>query len=78
MTKQASRWTSHLKDKKHKEEFAELVRAAVAVRERLSQMIDQKVKTHLKPDYELASWPYYQAHTNGYNEALKDIKSLLT
>jgi len=76
MTKQlATKWTSHLKDKE-KDNFAEYVRSASAIFERLDQILKEKEPVSDEADYDKASWPYYRADQDGYSRALKDIRKL--
>jgi len=73
-------WTANIKDKKEKEEFVKYVHGSSGVLERLEDILDSKVNASrptLK-DYELASWPYYEADRNGYNRALEEILELIT
>ena len=72
-------WTSHLKqgDKKN---FEDLIRNSMskAVVDRLMQIIENEIEVQemTKKDYDIAAWPYYQAHCNGYKEAMRNIQSL--
>lgn len=42
----------------------------------LTEVLDGKIKT-IEPDYDTQSWAFKQAHQNGYNQAIRDVKKLL-
>lgn len=77
-------WTSHLKTKDEKKNFEQLIRNLDRrVIERLEQILLQeldKVSTKERsPDqYNSSSWPFYQAHLNGYHQGIQVVLELFT
>ena len=45
--------------------------------ERLSGILTKKLRKSSTPDYDKASWPYFQADSNGYNRALEEVLKLI-
>lgn len=72
----ATVWTSHLKGKE-KENFEGYIRNSVTIFERLNQILEDKTQKNKEEDYQKASWAYYQAHQNGYNQAIEEIQKLI-
>jgi protoporphyrinogen oxidase len=72
-------WTQHLRGE-DKQKFEDLIRNSMskAVIDRLMQIIENEVEVQEmnKLSYDIAAWPYYQAHCNGYKEAMRNIQSL--
>ena len=64
-----------------KKEDREKVRQDIALAhnafKRLSGILRSKLKENLVQDYDKASWPFYQADTNGYNRALTEVLKLM-
>lgn len=61
------------KFREHKDTFL----GAKNFREVLTDILEGRKKSPKATDYEIASWPYFQADQNGYNRALEDIMNLL-
>lgn len=83
MLKINTRWTSHLKEKKQKEEFKQNVVDAKRVLERLQNILEQDIEQSIirceKVDnYEMARWEMFQADQMGYRRALRDITQLIS
>lgn len=72
-------WTQHLRGE-DKKKFEDLIRNSMskAVVDRFLQILEQDIETleMTKLDYDTPSWAYYQAHCNGYKEAVRNIQSL--
>ena len=75
-------WTSHLRPA-NKTDFADVVNNSMskAVVDRLKEILTTdlemlEIETENKRSYDLASWPYYQAHCNGYMEAIRNVLDL--
>ena len=70
-------WLSHLKDQKDKDNFKEYILNSSSIWDRLNYILDQKIIPPKASDYDSPSWSHYQADSNGYNRAIKDIKEIL-
>lgn len=46
-------------------------------RELLSEVLEKKKMKITKTDWKNVAWPYYRAHTDGYNLAIDEIIELL-
>jgi hypothetical protein len=72
-------WTQHLRGE-DKKKFEDLIRNSMskAVVDRLLQIVEEQIEVRemTKLDYDTSSWAYYQAHCNGYKEAMRDIQNL--
>jgi hypothetical protein len=72
-------WTSHLRGE-DKKKFEDLIRNSMskAVVDRLLTIIQDNIESvdMTNSDYEVASWAYWQAHRNGYKQAMQEIQSL--
>ena len=56
-----------------------LFTASVAFREKLTEIIDERLTKQPKlSDYGVSNWAYLRSDQDGYNRALKDITKLLT
>lgn len=45
--------------------------------EHIRVAVGRKLKSMKSADYENSAWPYFQAHQNGYNEAIEGVMKLL-
>ena len=75
-----SRWLSHLKDEKAREDFEQYIRNSRTLVDRLRtiiQSLDKEDEPFKKEDYDNPSWPYRQADHVGFNRAIKKILDLL-
>lgn len=75
-------WTSHLKTKEEKEEFAKYVANSSSLLDRLGEIVrikkESAEKARLdKEAYSSPSWAFIQADTNGYLRAIREIEHLL-
>lgn len=75
-----SRWTAHLQGQ-DKTNFANEVRSAQRVLQRLALLLKQKeeaaTKSHVA-DYLNSAWPYLQADKVGYTRAIQEIIQLIS
>jgi hypothetical protein len=72
-------WSAHLQSKpKEQKEFEAYVRNSRGVFDRAIEIIDQYMESaDVKViDYDCPSWSHKQADINGFNRALKKIKTL--
>ena len=75
-------WYSNLADEEAKLDFKKSVLGARHVLRRLTSIVNDKtsVLTNVRANdkaYTVASWPYYQSHLNGKEEAYQEILSIL-
>lgn len=75
-------WYSNLTEEEAQLDFKKSVLSALHVLERLTSVINDKTSTlnTVRADdkaYTVASWPYYQSHLNGKEEAYQEILSIL-
>ena len=76
-------WTSHLTTDEEKERFVSQLHGARSVLVRLHQLIHMQEMENAKSErsvkaYDSPSWPFLQAHRNGYASAMNTIKNLIT
>ncbi len=76
-------WTSHLTTDEEKEQFANQIRGSRMVLVRLNQLIQMQEMENTKGErslkaYDSPSWPFLQAHRNGYAAAMNTVKQLIT
>ena len=74
-------WTSHIKDEGEKTDFQKYVENSTALLNRLADIITKKIEAAEavrigKKNFEMPSWAYDQADTNGYIRALKEIRAI--
>jgi len=72
-------WFKHLKGKEQ-EDFIKFIKSSAPVLNRLKVLLDKKTKetdVTLVDYYQCPSWSHRQAHTNGYNEAIREVNKLL-
>jgi len=74
-------WTSHIKDEEEKEEFKKYVENSAAILDRLTDIIEKKIKAAealriSEKNYQFPAWPYKMADCNGYTRALEELKSI--
>lgn len=73
-------WTAHLANKpEEKELFQQTIQHSKAVLDRLTQLIEEEEalldRIECTPsEYEVAGWPFKQAHINGRKGALAYLK----
>lgn len=77
-----SKWTSHLKTDKEKEDFAKEVQGSKRVLDRLKEMVTEQEQELNQVEitaktYEIPNWDYRQAHNNGYRQCLYLIKRIV-
>lgn len=77
-----SKWTSHLKTDKEKEDFVKEVQGSKRVLDRLKEMVvEQEQELNqieiTTKNYEIPNWDYRQAHNNGYRQCLYLIKRIV-
>lgn len=68
-------------DSENKKSIEEAIRNSTIVREQLVKIIEGKLRNldhDSVHDYEMPSWPYYQADSNGQARVLKEFLTLLT
>jgi hypothetical protein len=76
-------WTSNLQDQEDKERFERAVRSARPVFDRLTEILDERLKAIDAIDtgvqkYTQPGWDAIQAHYNGEKASIKYIKNLIT
>jgi len=74
-------WTKGLNEQQ-KEEITSSFRSAGRLRERMREIVVEKLRENSKTrvsksSFENPSWPYFQAESNGYERAMDEILSLL-
>lgn len=75
-------WTSHLETEKEREDFRKTVESDLKrdSYDRLRTIILSEIQAAenvTRNKYDNPSWAYIQAHTNGYNEAMRLLLSLI-
>ena len=70
-------WTKGLKTPEEKEERIDLIKRGSPVLDVLHEILESKIVSPKKGDYDKASWPYYRADLDGYNRALSDVIGLI-
>lgn len=71
-------WTAHLNDEGEKKKFEEALRNSTLILDRLSEMLYNDIKKEKREDYNIPSWPYFQADQNGHNRAIQKYIDLIT
>jgi hypothetical protein len=76
-------WTQHCKTEEEKKQFQESIKRVKWVLEHIKELINTSMEaveaSEISPkSYDNANWPYRQAHSNGYKQALRDFTKLLT
>ena len=74
-------WSAHIQDKEEKADFQKYDENSTALLDRLADIITKKVEAAetarlSKKNFEMPSWAYDQADTNGYIRALKEIRAI--
>ena len=77
-----TKWTSHLKTEKEKDDFALEVQGSKRVLDRLLEIINESEKDLNQAEintktYEVPNWDYRQAHNNGYRQCLYIMKRIV-
>lgn len=77
-----TKWTSHLQNKKEKEDFEKEVRSSRKVLDRMKTIVDEYEKElnaveTTTAQYDSPSWDYRQADNNGYRRCLNQIRRLV-
>ena len=70
-------WTKHLQSDEDKEKFRSYILNSNSLWDRLADILKDKLPETKEADYDKAAWAYYQAHQNGYEQAIKEILSIL-
>lgn len=73
-----AQWLNHLRDPEEKKKFKQYVLNSGPVFDRLHQIITQMQKEQKRDDYREAGWPYLRAYDDGYNQALKEVMTIIT
>lgn len=76
-------WTQHCKSEEDKAQYVESLKRARWVLDDIQRLVDSNMSSQeaseISPKvYENSNWAYRQAHANGYKQALRDFKQLLT
>lgn len=76
-------WTQHCKTEKDKSDYIESLKRAKWVFDDLKKLVDSNLSANeageISPkSYDNPNWPYRQAHANGYKQALKDLRKLIS
>lgn len=76
-------WTRHCKSEAEKTQYQESLKRAKWVLDDLRKLINSNLTANdaaeISPkSYDSPNWPYRQAHANGYKQALRDFKKLIT
>jgi hypothetical protein len=77
-----TKWTQHLKDPEEKQRFVNEILSSKHVLEHLMALLDEEEKvlnrSEIEPTaYNVPSWPYFQAHKNGFRQCLYKIKKII-
>lgn len=75
-------WIPGRMDPERKNEIRQSFKAALVMRKRLTEILERKMeeswtKSMGKEAFESPNWALEQAYARGYEEALKEVKSLL-
>jgi len=75
----STEWFFGCKDKEQRDARKGLVDSAAPVLDVLVKMLEQRRETYAMKasDYDVAAWPYYQAHRNGQMEELDRLIKLI-
>lgn len=76
-------WTKHLKTEEEKELYRQSLFRVKWVLNDLKELVDSNDSAlesgEISPkSYDNPNWAYRQAHVNGYRQALRDFKNLIT
>lgn len=76
-------WTKHCKTEQDKKDYTESLKRAKWVFDDLRKLVDSNLLSNeaseISPkSYDSPNWAYRQAHSNGYKQALRDLKNLIT
>jgi hypothetical protein len=76
-------WTKKCKSEEDKQQYVASLMRAKWVLDDLSELVDSNLAgneaAEMSPkSYDNPNWPYRQAHSNGYKQALRDLKQLIT
>jgi len=72
----SNQWYKHLKGVEA-EQFKDYVRNCTSIRERLTDILEEKLPTCKEVDYDCPSWSHKQADSNGYERALKEMLRII-
>lgn len=70
-----TKWFKGLKTKDEKDKRKKELLSYRTAYEALIEILEEKTST---PDYDCPSWSHKQADQNGYNQAIKEVKALIT
>lgn len=75
-------WTQHITNEDEKQRYLKSLKNAKWAFDDLSKMLDKHdadLETQeISPrSYDNANWPYRQAHTNGYRQAIRTIQKII-
>lgn len=76
-------WTKHLTNPEEKEQYAKSLSNSKWILDHLSDLLT-KVETDVTRQeispraYDNANWPYRQAHSNGFKQAIRVVKQLIS
>lgn len=75
-------WTQHITDPVEKETLVKRLRGSKWILEELSKHLkkhDASLESQeISPrSYDNANWPYRQAHTNGYRQAMRTVQNII-
>lgn len=78
-----TQWTKHCTSEEEKKQYVESLKRAKWVFDDINKLVDSNLASReaseISPStYESPNWAYQQAHNNGYKQALRDLKKLLT
>ena len=74
-------WGAHIKDEEERADFQKYVENSTSLLDRLADIITKKIEAAdhermSKKQFDLPSWAFYQADTNGYIRALREIRAI--
>lgn len=75
-----SSWSKNLRDPQAREDFNNLVLGSQLVLDRLSEIIEEKLRARevfKEEDYKDSSWAHKCADRNGYSRALREVVTIL-
>ena len=78
-----TQWTKHCTSEDEKKQYVESLKRARWVFDDLNKLVDENLNVNESSEispksYDSPNWAFRQAHVNGYKQALKDLKKLLT
>lgn len=76
-------WTKHCKSTEEKDQYTTSLQRAKWVLDDLNKLVDSNLSSQeameISPkSYDSVNWAARQAHLNGYKQALRDFKKLIT